>query len=731
MGKQSKGHAIMISFPYRGHINPYTSLALKLASKGFTITFVHLEFIHHKLSIAHHNGEVEDFFSEARESGLDIRYTTISDGFPLEFDRDSQVQEYWEVMLHDFPSRYFLVTDTVYPWAATIADKYKIVNVSFWTEPALVFSLAYHWNLLKEKGHFPCKAKTDQNITYVPGVKSINTRDLMSFLKEDELDVVYKMLFQAFEEVKKADFILHSTVEELESDIISILNTYQPNYAVGPINFAENLASNTVSKSLWSGSDCTSWLESKSPDSVLYVSFGSCVHISRQTIEEMAYGLLLSEVDFIWVVREVPWCNQITVLSNRAVGGFLTHNGWNSTVESMWYGWSMIGILGLNLCEGERVERIKVAEKIKSCMFGDSVSKSLKVDASRVKGVMRKALEPDGSSGRNFDRFVKDLEAKIHAETANVGKLSCPCLCDVNVMARLVGIRQGTRVESQVSFLAVGDWGRKGLFNQSAVAQQMGQVGAKLGIDFVISTGDNFYNDGLTGVNDSAFTESFTKIYTARSLRRPWYAILGNHDYHGNTEAQLNPLLKKQDRRWNCHRSYVVRSGIVHIFFIDTNPFVQQYFGKANFNWKGVLPRDRYVSNLLRDLRTNLKRSNATWKIVVGHHPIKSAGKQGDTRELVQQLLPILQANKVPIYINGHEHCLEHINNTGSPIEFLTSGGGSRAWGNISHRERYKNNLRFYYDGQGFISVQLTRLQATVAFYDVFGKILHSFKLKK
>lgn len=53
---------------------------------------------------------------------------------------------------------------------------------------------------------------------------------------------------------------------------------------------------------------------------------------------------------------------------------------------------------------------------------------------------------------------------------------------------------------------------------------QMGEIGGKLGIDFVVSTGDNFYKDGLTGVNDPAFTESFTKIYSARSLQRPWYA---------------------------------------------------------------------------------------------------------------------------------------------------------------------------------------------------------------
>ncbi|KAL3642605.1 hypothetical protein CASFOL_013420 [Castilleja foliolosa] len=481
MEKQSKGHAIMISIPYQGHINPFTNLALKLASKGFTVTFVHLESVHLKLSKAHHstsNGEAVDFFSEARESGLDIRYTTISDGFPLEFDRELHFVEYWEIMLRDFPScvdRFvgkmiqaepvttFLVTDTVYAWPATIADKYNIVNVSFWTEPALVFSLVYHWGLLIERGHSPCNDKNEE-INYIPGVKSINTKDFMPILKElDSSDIIYKLVSQAFEEAKKADFVLHNTVEELESDIISALNKYFPNYAVGPISFSKNLAaSSTINKSLWSESDCTEWLESKSTGSVLYVSFGSYVHTSKQIIEEIAYGLLLSEVSFIWVVRDgildsgdvnvlpvgfeneirgngliVPWCNQITVLSNPAVGGFLTHNGWNSTVESMWCGVPMICYpiefdqipnrklvvddwkIGISLCDGISVDRFEVAEKIKSLMSGGSVSKRLRMEAEKVKVAIRKALEVDGSSERDFDRFVEDLEAKIHTKSTN------------------------------------------------------------------------------------------------------------------------------------------------------------------------------------------------------------------------------------------------------------------------------------------------------------------------
>ncbi|KAL3642600.1 hypothetical protein CASFOL_013415 [Castilleja foliolosa] len=312
--KPSKLHAIMISLPYQGHINPFVNLALKIASKGFTITFVHLEFIHLRLSKAHHNNHTDvDLFSEARKSGLDIRYTTIGDDFPLEFDRDLNFPEYWNYLFHKFSVRvdefvaktiqshpgsvHFLVTDTVYAWPAKIADKYKLVNAVFWTEPAFIFALAYHWDVIREKGHSPLKDNMEVEIDYVPGVESISTKDLMSYITDGE-SIVAEGLFAAFMDAKKADFILLNTVQELEPNTVSALNKYQPNYAIGPVNFFKNPTANTVSKSFWPESDCADWLCSKPARSVLYVSFGSLVQTSKQIIEEIAYGLLLSEVNF-------------------------------------------------------------------------------------------------------------------------------------------------------------------------------------------------------------------------------------------------------------------------------------------------------------------------------------------------------------------------------------------------------------------------------------------------
>ncbi|KAL6507896.1 hypothetical protein OROGR_024091 [Orobanche gracilis] len=432
---------------------------------------------------------------------------TISDGFPMEFDRDLNFPEYWNFLVREFRDRvdefvgtmirsdpnsvHFLVAEPLCAWRATVAEKYNIVNVSFSTEAASAFSLAYHWDVLREKGHLPCKGHgssapvgerwrdqcihthmrvcvnwtiqieldrptdntVDLEIDYIPGVESISTRDLMTYL--DPESIFSEALFPAFMNSKRADFIIHNTVEELESKALSALNEHQKNYAIGPVNFFENPATNTVIRSFWHESDCAVWLGSKPPGSVLYVSFGSLVQTSKQFIREVAYGLLLSGVNFIWVVRAnivgscdsdvlpegyedeirdrgivIMWCDQISVLSNPAVGGFLTHCGWNSTMESIWCGVPMICYpvaydqptnrklvvddwkIGTNLCEGT-IDKEEISEKIKSFMNGTSSMGLLREEAEKVKEKVRNALEIDGSSQKNFDRFIEDLKEKL------------------------------------------------------------------------------------------------------------------------------------------------------------------------------------------------------------------------------------------------------------------------------------------------------------------------------
>ncbi|KAL8200215.1 hypothetical protein R6Q57_011554 [Mikania cordata] len=298
----------------------------------------------------------------------------------------------------------------------------------------------------------------------------------------------------------------------------------------------------------------------------------------------------------------------------------------------------------------------------------------------------------------------------------------------VMVAADLQRFKHPVKADGSLSFLVIGDWGRRGLYNQSNVAYQMGKVGEKMDVDFLVSTGDNFYDSGLVDEDDPAFFDSFTNVYTAPSLQKQWYSVLGNHDYRGNALAQLSPELRQRDIRWLCMRSFVVNAGNVDFFFVDTTPFREKYFKEEDqeYDWRGVLPREQYISKLLKDVDVALKESSAKWKIVVGHHTIHSAGVHGNTEELVDKLLPILLENEVNLYINGHDHCLEHISSSNSQLQFLTSGGGSKAWrGDINPWNL--NEMKFYYDGQGFMAGEITENDLVVSFYDIFGNKLHQW----
>ncbi|TVU24750.1 hypothetical protein EJB05_27204 [Eragrostis curvula] len=223
----------------------------------------------------------------------------------------------------------------------------------------------------------------------------------------------------------------------------------------------------------------------------------------------------------------------------------------------------------------------------------------------------------------------------------------------VQAGAELTRVEHTPKTEGSLSILAVGDWGRRGQFNQTLVAEQMGVMGEKLDIDFIISTGDNFYDDGIANTSDPLFKESFTNIYTADSLQKPWtnlilcvLVVLGNHDYTGNALAQQDPAILEVDSRYNSvNKSFIVGAGVADFFLVDTSPFIQKYWNNSKYDWREVAPLTTYIDNLIQDLDDALTESTASWKIVVGHHPISSGCEHGNTSELVQLLLPVLKAN--------------------------------------------------------------------------------------
>ncbi|MFY7652826.1 MAG: metallophosphoesterase, partial [Chitinophagaceae bacterium] len=102
--------------------------------------------------------------------------------------------------------------------------------------------------------------------------------------------------------------------------------------------------------------------------------------------------------------------------------------------------------------------------------------------------------------------------------------------------------------ENSLPFLVIGDWGRNGEFHQKDVANVMASTATKYNCSFIISTGDNFYPDGVISTTDPQWMNSFENIYNSYSLQIPWFTAFGNHDYRGSIEAQLN--YSKISRRW-------------------------------------------------------------------------------------------------------------------------------------------------------------------------------------
>nr|TKR92033.1 glycosyltransferase family protein [Populus alba] len=395
-----KPHAILVSYPLQGHVIPSVHLAIKLASQGFTITFINTHAFHHQISKAQPNSE-PDIFTKVRESGLDIRYATISDGLPVGFDRSLNHDQYMAALLHVFSAHVdevvgqivksddsvrCLIADTFFVWPSKIAKKFGLLYVSFWTEPALVFSLYYHMDLLRINGHFGCQDCREDIIDYIPGVKAMEPKDMTSYLQEAETtSVCHQIIFNAFKDTRSADFVVCNSVQELEVETLSALQAKMPYYAIGPL-FPSSFTKSFVATSLWSESDCTQWLDEKPRGSVLYVSFGSYAHVTKKDLAQIANGLSLSKVSFVWVLRA--------------------------------------DIVGINLSDRKFVTKEEVSSNINS-LFSGKLGDELRTKIKEVKKTLENALSPGGSSEKNMAQFIKDLKNKISEKMDQPNKSIC------------------------------------------------------------------------------------------------------------------------------------------------------------------------------------------------------------------------------------------------------------------------------------------------------------------
>jgi acid phosphatase len=273
-----------------------------------------------------------------------------------------------------------------------------------------------------------------------------------------------------------------------------------------------------------------------------------------------------------------------------------------------------------------------------------------------------------------------------------------------------------------LDFLVVGDWGRNGSDHQRDVAVQMGVAAASGGSRCVFSVGDNFYENGVRSATDPQWRTSYESIYTASSLQVPWYVALGNHDYRGLPQAQLD--YAKTSPRWRMPNRYYQVAGNevdaphVDFFVIDTSPLVHTY--RANVHSaiaENVASQD--VTAQLSWLDHELAKSTAPWKLVIGHHTIYSGGSgHGDTPETQELIEPLLEKHRVQAYIHGHDHDLQHIRRGG--IDYLCCGAGSEV-----RSVKAIDGTLFCQARSGFAVFHSEPSALTFEFRDYEGKVLH------
>ncbi|XP_054781767.1 UDP-glycosyltransferase 74G1-like [Prosopis cineraria] len=449
-------HCVVLAYPAQGHINPMLEFSKRLQDGGISATLVSTRFFCNKLH---------------KLPGSNIAVETISDGFDdggineavrrkvNYYDRLREVGtqtliELIEKLNETGKPVDCIVYDSFLTWALEVSRKLGLLGVSFLTQNICVDSIYYHVNM----GKLKLPLVKDENIS-LPGLTCFEPWDMPSFLYEYEPgSAVLDLVVGQFSNIEEADWILCNSFYELEIEVADCMRKIWPKLrTVGPTIPYKFLTNNTNNKkvedeedygfAIFKSEECTKWLDNQPKQTVVFVSLGTMVSINEEQMEELAWGLTDSEVAFLWVVREseeskipsnfprrtqkslvVPWCHQLKVLSHEAIGCFVTHCGWNSTLEALSLGVPMVLMplwsdqrtnakiikdvwkVGVRVQFDEKgiVRRQALKKSIREIMKEEGRSE-VKNNAIKWKNLATKAVNNGGSSWNNIEEFKDSL----------------------------------------------------------------------------------------------------------------------------------------------------------------------------------------------------------------------------------------------------------------------------------------------------------------------------------
>ncbi|CAA3022363.1 7-deoxyloganetic acid UDP-glucosyltransferase [Olea europaea subsp. europaea] len=477
-GAKLPPHVLIFPVPIQGHVKSMLNLAEMLCLSGLDITFMVSDFSHSRL--LKHTTVVSRF-----KQYPGFCFQSITDGLPDDHPRTGeQVLDilpstknitaplFKQMMIEKnlFASETrrpitCIIADGVLTFAADLAEEKGIPLIYFRTISACSFWAYFCIPELIEAGEISFEGiGMDQIVKSVPGMEGfLRFRDLPSFCRVKDInDPKLQMAESVTRQTTRAQAAIFNTFEDLERPILSHIRKHITNlFTIGPnhshlkLRLTETKADNSVlSGSFWAEDrNCLDWLNAQPPKSVIYVSFGSITVVTREQILEFWHGLVNGGQRFLWVMRPdtilgedwknqtpleleegtkardymVEWAPQEEVLNHEAVGGFLTHSGWNSTLESIVAGvpmicWPYFGDqtihsrfvsdvwkIGLDMkdtCDRKIIERAvrELMEERKDEFLGRS---------ENMAKLAREAVSEGGSSYRNLDALIDYIKSMI------------------------------------------------------------------------------------------------------------------------------------------------------------------------------------------------------------------------------------------------------------------------------------------------------------------------------
>ncbi|KAJ6907594.1 UDP-glycosyltransferase 84B1-like [Populus alba x Populus x berolinensis] len=472
MGVEDQVHVLVVTMAWQGHINPMLKLAKRLVSKGVHVTIATTEGTRY---LATQKPNIPTSFTTAENTTVrtpQISLEFFSDGLDLEFDRLKYFDSYIESLetigyinlsnlIQDFTNdgKKFscIISNPFMPWVPKIATKYGIPCAVLWIQACTVYSIYYHY--FKNPNSFPTLIGSHEFIE-LPGMPKLQVKDLPSFILPSCSHPIRKLVSSFIQNLDEIKWVLGNSFDELEEEVIKSMASLHPICPIGPLVSSSLLGqeeSINGSVDMWIPEDsCIEWLDKKPPSSVVYISFGSVASFSQKQIDNIAMGLKNSNRPFLWVIKPpekclentggelsydflketegrglvVAWCPQEKVLMHQAVACFITHCGWNSTLETMvagvpviaypdWTDQPTVAKLVTSMFNvGVRLEvenGVASSEEIERCIMevtdGPEAAKIQK-RALELKEAAKKAVADGGSSDANIDQFIREFIEK-------------------------------------------------------------------------------------------------------------------------------------------------------------------------------------------------------------------------------------------------------------------------------------------------------------------------------